>query len=97
VPAGGGRPGSFSGLDPAALIPDGSGGSWLAASTGSVTQVSWAVHRSAAGTWTRIGTGQTRELTALARVPGTTSAWGVGRVSTAAGSDAAIFAVGRIG
>jgi hypothetical protein len=89
----------FSGLQPSALIPDGSGGIWLAASTGSVTQVFWAVHRSAAGAWTRtrIGTGQTRELTDLARVPGTTSAWGVGRVSTAAGSNAAIFAVGRIG
>jgi hypothetical protein len=79
---------------PSALIPDGHGGIWLAASSGSITQVFWAVHRSAAGAWTRtkIGTTSTRELNALALVPGSASVWGAGRVLTSSGSNAAILA-----
>jgi hypothetical protein len=86
-------------VDPTAVIPDGSGGIWLAASSGSITQVFWDVHRSAGGVWTRtkIGTNQTQELFSIALVPGTTSVWGVGRASTTTASNAAIFAFGRIG
>jgi hypothetical protein len=86
-------------VQPSAVIPDGRGGIWLAASSGSVTQVFWAVHRSATGAWTRtkIGTNQTKELISVALVPGTASVWGAGRASTTAGSNSAIFAFGPIG
>jgi hypothetical protein len=61
--------------------------------------VSWALHRSRSGTWTRtrISSGAGSGFFGLALIPGTTSVWGVGSAATKLGSAAAIFAHGHIG
>jgi hypothetical protein len=78
------------------LIPDGQGGLWMFAAD--TTGNSWAVHRSAGGTWSRteIALLSSGGPAALAMIPGTTSLWAAGGVDTTAGSAAAVWADGSI-
>lgn len=66
---------------PGQIIPDGGGGIWMTAHSGSGGSVSWALHRSRSGTWTRtrISSGAGAAFFGLALIPGTTSLWGSAR------------------
>ena len=72
------------------IASDGSGGLWFSG----FGAAQWAVHRSAAGTWssTRLAAGST--VYNLALIPGTKSLWGAGTLAAAPGSDAAIWGHG---
>jgi hypothetical protein len=87
-------------VQPRSVISDGQGGLWMTASSGSSGpgQVSWVLHRSKSGRWTRtrISTGAPGGLNDLALDPGTHAVWGAGDAATKAGSDAVIFADGRV-
>ena len=72
----------WSGLMLNSFAPDGEGGFWLDASATS-GQGQWALHYSAAGTWSRTALSP-GDMGAMALIPGTTSLWGAGGVSTAA-------------
>jgi hypothetical protein len=76
------------------IVPDGHGGLWMTATSGSpVTEfVQWIVHRSKSGTWTRTRFGTQTTLFGLALVPGSDRALAVGHVATATGSDAVVLA-----
>jgi hypothetical protein len=84
-------------VQPYQILPDGTG-IWLTADSGTTANVSWVLHRSGSGVWTRtrIGAGRTA-IFSLARVPGTSALWGAGRVATKVSSDAAIYARGSAG
>jgi hypothetical protein len=86
-------------VQPRSVISDGQGGLWMTANSGSSGQVSWVLHRSKSGQWTRtrISAGAAGGLYSLALDPGTHAVWGAGDAATKAGSDAVIFADGRVG
>jgi hypothetical protein len=73
------------------LAPDGHGGIWFA---GASDRQEWLVHRTAAGSWTR--TLIPHGILDLGLVPGTTSFLGVGDLPRPPGTDAVIFARGRL-
>lgn len=77
------------------LAPDGAGGLWLSAQSRSSNQT-WAVHRSAAGAWTRqqLPPAAAGGLVAITRIPGTTSMWGAGLITGTSGADATIWGRG---
>jgi len=74
---------------------DGASGLWMNAQSLGSNQT-WAVHRSSTGKWTRQGLPAAAggSLTAIARIPGTTSMWSAGRLNAATGSDATIWGRG---
>jgi hypothetical protein len=80
------------------VIGDGHGGIWIAAGSSPDGSVSWMLHRSRSGRWTRtrIGANPTA-INDLALVPGAGAVWGVGSVATKISSDAAVYAEGRVG
>ena len=75
------------------IASDGTGGLWFSG-FGTSPAAQWAVHRSAAGTWssTMLAAGST--VFNLALIPGTKSLWGVGELAAAPGADAAIWGHG---
>jgi hypothetical protein len=78
---------------PISLAPDGRGGIWITAQ-GSSAQ--WALHRTGAGTWSRIRLGPTGALVRITLIPGTTSLWGAGSAQAKPVANAAVWAHGRI-
>jgi hypothetical protein len=80
-------------VHPIDLAPDGSGGLWITAQNNSGQ---FAIHRSAAGSWSRIRIGPDASLIRIALIPGTTSLWGAGAVKTTSGANAAVWAHGRL-
>jgi hypothetical protein len=76
------------------MTTDGQGGFWLTAS--GPGNESWALHRSAAGHWTRTLLAKSGFASGIARLPGTTSVWATGSVNTASGANAVIWADGRV-
>jgi hypothetical protein len=86
-------------VQPSRVISDGQGGLWIAATSGTTTTVTWVLHRSKSGQWTRvhIATGPGRGLFGLALDPGTHAVWGAGEAATKTASDGAVFASGRVG
>jgi len=83
----------WSGVFPISLAPDGRGGIWITAQ-GSSAQ--WALHRTGAGTWTRIRLGPSGALLRITLIPGTTSLWGAGSAQAKPVANAAVWAHGRI-
>ncbi|HUZ23035.1 MAG TPA: hypothetical protein VMV07_04655 [Streptosporangiaceae bacterium] len=81
------------------VISDGQGGLWMTASSFGLPSVSWVLHRSKSGTWTRTRTasGMSWGPGELAAIPGTHALWGAGIAGTKTGSDGAIFAHGSVG
>jgi hypothetical protein len=75
------------------IASDGNGGLWFSG-FGTSPAAQWAVHRSAAGTWssTRLTAGST--VYDLTLIRGTTSLWGAGALSAAPGADAGIWGHG---
>jgi hypothetical protein len=75
------------------IASDGNGGLWFSG-FGTSPAAQWAVHRSAAGTWssTRLTAGST--VYDLTLIRGTTSLWGAGARSAAPGADAGIWGHG---
>ena len=73
------------------LVPDGSGGFWFVGYTG---PHAWAVHRTSAGSWSRMQLPGHPFLTGMALVPGTTSLWGASWIAPGTGTNAQIFAYG---
>src|SRR5262249_18592709 len=75
------------------ISSDGHGGLWMmGVSPPSASHVqTWAVHRSAAGHWSRTLLGADGPLR-LALIPGTASLWGAGTITGKTGSRAAIWA-----
>jgi hypothetical protein len=84
-------PWTFSYASP--LVSDGSGGFWF---IGYAAARAWAVHRTSAGSWSRMQLPGHPFLTGMALVPGTTSLWGAGTdtASSGTGENAEIFAYG---
>jgi hypothetical protein len=80
-------------VDPIDLAPGGSGGLWITAENNSGL---FAIHRSAAGSWSRIRIGPNATLNRIALIPGTTSLWGAGAVKTTSGVNAAVWARGLV-
>jgi hypothetical protein len=73
------------------LCPDGQGGLWVIANTG--TSPSRLLHRSASGTWTTstVSSVARNEVLACSLVPGTTVTWGAGKAAAPQGSAAAAY------
>jgi hypothetical protein len=82
-----------------AVAGDGAGGIWVTASTFAAPDVTWVLHRSKSGAWTRVRVGAGEPaIFSLTRVPGTTAVWGAGTVAAkTAGSAAAVYAHGSVG
>ena len=80
-----------SGVQLVSIASDGHGGLWF---SGFGSSAQWAVHRSAAGTWSSTNLGSGRSIFDLALIPGTTSLWGAGGLNTATGADVAIWGHG---
>jgi hypothetical protein len=76
------------------ITTDGQGGFWLTAFGSSGAAL--VLHRSAAGNWTRTSLAQSGFASGIARIPGTTSLWATGDVNTSSGSNAVIWADGRV-
>jgi hypothetical protein len=76
------------------LASDGHGGIWLTAQISPST--AWVLHRSAAGHWIRTLLTSSGSASGIARIPGTTSMWATGSVRRKVGSNAAIWADGRV-
>ena len=81
-----------SGVQLESIASDGNGGLWFSGFGSSPAQ--WAVHRSAAGTWSSTDLGSGRTVFDFALIPGTTSLWGAGTLAAAPGADAAIWGHG---
>ncbi len=82
-------------VDPIRLAADGRGGIWLTALS---RNAAWAIHRSAAGRWSRVSVGSGADMIGLTLIPGTASLWGAGSAATGPGSGvSAIWAYGRVG
>lgn len=79
-----------------AMAPDGHGGIWLAANN--TSPGFWAVHRTASGLWHRFLITKSPEagMAKLALIPGTSSLWAVGSLPHGPGSDATIWALGKV-
>ncbi len=82
-------------VNPIRVAADGHGGIWL---TALGTHAAWAIHRSAAGRWSRVSVGSRAAMIGLTLIPGTASLWGAGSAATGPSSGAsAIWAYGRVG
>jgi hypothetical protein len=80
------------------FIPDGRGGLWIAAEAVQPKIVTWILHRSKSGTWTRTRIGAAPTTVAdLARVPGTSAVWASGSKATRTPGSAVVYAHGSIG
>jgi hypothetical protein len=81
---------------PSKISSDGHDGVWVVANS---AKGSWVRHRSLHGRWrrTKIGSSPSTEIAAIARIPGTASLWGGGRTKDGTGTDAAVYARGKIG
>jgi hypothetical protein len=77
------------------LTTDGRGGFWLTALS-STTSAAWALHWSKAGHWSRTLLTHSGGVFSIAQIPGTTSLWATGTVNTKVGSNATIWADGRV-
>jgi len=75
------------------LAADGQGGLWIAGDQVSNNH-SYALHRTAAGAWSRTLLSTQALVGGFALVPGTTSAWAAGATPQGTGSDATIWAHG---
>jgi hypothetical protein len=78
------------------ISADGHGGIWIEAQSTERTQA-WLLHRSASGAWTRNTLRSASLVGDIARLPGTTSMWGVGAYFNTGGGTAAIWAHGPVG
>lgn len=79
-------------VDPIDLAQDGRGGLWMTAENRSGL---FAIHKSAAGKWSRIRIRSNSALIRIALIPGTTSLWGAGDQKTTSGAKAAVWAHGH--
>ena len=80
-------------VDPESFASDGHGGFWLSAFD--AKGQTWAVHRSASGTWSRTLIGAAAQMFEVAQIPGTSSLWGAGYgLTVPTGSTAAIWVHG---
>ena len=75
------------------LAADGQGGLWIAGDQVS-TNHSYALHRTAAGAWSRTLLSTQALVGGFALIPGTTSAWAAGATPQGTGGDATIWAHG---
>jgi hypothetical protein len=78
------------------MAPDGHGGIWLSALDSS--HASWAVHRTASGRWNRVLISKSSAgMENLTSIPGTSSLWAVGSLPHGPGTDATVWALGKVG
>ncbi|HEY2506251.1 MAG TPA: hypothetical protein VGI58_07025 [Streptosporangiaceae bacterium] len=76
------------------MTTDGNGGFWFAGR--GPGEESWALHRSAAGRWSRTLLARGSFVPGIARIPGTASVLAVGSVNTSTGTNAIIWADGNV-
>ncbi len=80
---------------PSRISSDGHGGLWVVTNS---AKGSWVRHRSLHGRWrsTRIGTSPATQISAIAHIAGTSSLWAGGRKKAGIGTNAAIYAHGKV-
>jgi hypothetical protein len=79
------------------IVSDGAGGLWFIAHPSASPNRVWLLHRSAAGTWTKVvPSPSSSHLIDLSLVGGTTTVVGTGEIPTADGSNAAIYQDGTL-